>query len=114
MKAAFALGLIASIALGATAVAQDAPTATPAATATGEALFVGKCGLCHLEGGFGTRVLSRRVPEGQALLQDRETLPAAFTTLVVRRGIGSMPQIRPAELGDAQLAAIARYLETGE
>lgn len=110
MRALVSLGLVASLALGAAAVAQDAPVPQP----SGEALFVEKCGLCHLEGGFGTRVLSRRVPEGQALLQDREVLPAAFTTMVVRRGIGSMPQIRAAELGDAQLAAIARYLEAGQ
>lgn len=110
MRGLVSLGLLASLALGAAAVAQDAP----APASAGEALFVQKCGLCHLEGGFGTRVLSRRVPQGQALLQDRETLPAAFTTLVVRRGLGSMPQIRAAELDDAQLAAIARYLETGE
>jgi mono/diheme cytochrome c family protein len=102
------LGLVASLALGAAAVAQDAP----AAPSAGAALFVEKCGLCHLEGGFGTRVLSRRVPEGQALLQARQNLPAAYVTAVVRRGIGSMPQIRPAELGDEQLAMIARYLET--
>jgi mono/diheme cytochrome c family protein len=87
---------------------------TATAPAAGEALFTQKCGLCHLTGGFGTRVLQRRVPEGQALLQDREALPAAYTVAVVRRGIGSMPQIRAAELGDAQLAAIARYLETGQ
>ncbi|MFC3099034.1 c-type cytochrome [Alteraurantiacibacter palmitatis] len=80
----------------------------------GEALFAEKCGLCHLEGGFGTRVLARRVPQGQALLQNRASLPAAYTMAVVRRGIGSMPQIRAAELGDAELAAIARYLETGQ
>jgi mono/diheme cytochrome c family protein len=110
MRSPVALGLVASMALGAAAVAQDAPAAQPA----GEALFVQKCGLCHLEGGFGTRVLSRRVPQGHALLQDRENLPAVFTSLVVRRGLGSMPQIRPAELSDAQLAVIARYLETGE
>lgn len=110
MKGLVALGLVASLAVGAAAMAQDAPAAAP----TGEALFVEKCGLCHLEGGFGTRVLSRRAPQGQALLQDRESLLAAFTTLVVRRGIGSMPQIRAAELSDGQLAAIARYLETGQ
>lgn len=110
MRALVSMGIIASLALGAAAVAQDAP----ATQSSGEALFVEKCGLCHLEGGFGTRVLSRRVPEGQALLQNRETLPAAYTTLVVRRGIGSMPQIRAAELGDTELAAIARYLETGQ
>ena len=78
---------------------------------SGEALFVEKCGLCHLEGGFGTRVLQRRVPEGQALLQDRKALPAAFTSTVIRQGIGSMPQFRESELSDAQVAAIAAYLE---
>lgn len=89
---------------------QPGPSNPPA----GEALFVEKCGLCHLEGGFGTRVLERRVPPGQALLQDRASLPAAYTVAVVRQGIGSMPQIRAAELGDGELAAIARYLETGQ
>ena len=78
---------------------------------SGEALFVEKCGLCHLEGGFGTRVLQRRVPEGQALLQDRQSLPAAFTSTVIRQGIGSMPQFRESELSDVQVAAIAAYLE---
>jgi mono/diheme cytochrome c family protein len=92
------------------ALAEDTAPAMP----EGEVLFVEKCGLCHLAGGFGTRVLSRRVPAGQALLQDRLALPAAYTSTVVRRGIGSMPQIREAELSDTQLATIARYLETGE
>ncbi len=78
---------------------------------SGQELFLERCGACHLEGGFGTRVLSRRVPEGQAELERREVLPASFTTTVVRRGIGSMPQIRPAELSDAELQAIADYLE---
>lgn len=105
------LPALALVALAAPAVLAEDTAAAPAA---GAALFTEKCGLCHLAGGFGTRVLQRRVPEGQALLQDREALPAAYTVAVVRRGIGSMPQIRAAELSDAQLAAIATYLETGE
>lgn len=92
------------------ALAED----TPPIAAVGEGLFVEKCGQCHLEGGFGTRVLQRRVPEGQALLQDRTGLPATYTSVVVRRGLGSMPQIREAELTDAQLAEIASYLEGRE
>lgn len=80
---------------------------------SGQQLFQERCGACHLEGGFGTRVLSRRVPEGQAELEKREVLPAALTTAVVRRGIGSMPQIREGELSDADLQAIALYLEKG-
>lgn len=100
---------LASVA-GPAVLAEDAAPAL----AGGEALFTEKCGLCHLAGGFGTRVLQRRVPEGQSLLQDRAALPAAYTTSVVRRGIGSMPQIREAELSDAQLAAIAAYLDNGQ
>lgn len=80
---------------------------------SGQALFIDRCGGCHLEGGFGTRVLQRRVPQGQAELEKRDELPAAFTKVVVRRGIGSMPQIRAAELSDADLQAIAAYLENG-
>lgn len=108
-------GLYLAIPLLAAAIAAPSALAEDAAPTAGssESLFLEKCGLCHLEGGFGTRVLQRRVPAGQALLQDRNSLPAAYTSAVVRRGIGSMPQIREAELTDAQLAAIALYLETG-
>ena len=88
-----------------------AHAAEPEAAQSGQELFLDRCGGCHLEGGFGTRVLARRVPEGQAELEKRDVLPAALTTLVVRRGLGSMPQIREAELSDADLAAIAAYLE---
>lgn len=107
------LALATMLALAFAAPVAFAEDAAPAVS-PGEALFTAKCGLCHLAGGFGTRVLQRRVPEGQALLQDRQSLPVSFTMAVVRRGIGSMPQIRPAELNDAQLAAIATYLETGQ
>jgi mono/diheme cytochrome c family protein len=105
-----AIPLLAAAIAAQSAFAEDtAPTVSAA-----ESLFVEKCGLCHLEGGFGTRVLQRRVPDGQALLQDRAALPATFTTAVVRQGIGSMPQLREAELTDAQLAEIASYLEAGQ
>ncbi|HSG33099.1 MAG TPA: cytochrome c [Sphingomonadaceae bacterium] len=95
-------------------VAAGAIAAGPAAepqAADGNALFVDNCGGCHLEGGFGTRVLSRRVAEGEALLERRSYLPTEFTKAVVRQGIGSMPQIREAELSDEQLDLIARYLD---
>ena len=108
MRGAAVLAALAVLASGALAVAQE-PVPSP-----GRALFAQRCGLCHLEGGFGTRVLSRRVPDGQGLLEQRQNLTVPFVTLVVRRGIGSMPQIRAAELNDADLATIARYLETGE
>ena len=76
----------------------------------GHDLFVERCGGCHLEGGFGTRVLARRVPEGEALLEKRANLPPVLVEAAVRNGVGSMPQIRAAELTDEQLERIAAYL----
>lgn len=80
---------------------------------SGKELFQANCASCHNEKGFGTRILARRVPEGQATLEARKKLSASFVKMVVRRGIGSMPQIRKAELGDQDLDAIAKYLEDG-
>lgn len=85
-----------------------------AAAPDGKALFQSQCAGCHLDRGFGTRVLSRRVPEGQATLEARKDLNAEYVSIVVRRGIGSMPQFRKAELTDAELAAISNYLEEGK
>ncbi len=104
--AGFSLPFLALVGALSLAQAAEADAAKP-----GQELFVERCGGCHLEGGFGTRVLARRVPEGQAELEKREALPAGLTMAVVRRGIGSMPQIRAAELSDADLQAIADYLE---
>ena len=73
-------------------------------------LFAARCAYCHEAGGWGTRVLARRVPEGQAELRQRTSLPPALTTLVVRRGIGAMPPFTPTELSDDELQALAQWL----
>lgn len=96
--------------LAATATANEAAGPDRA----GRDLYQQRCAACHDASGFGTRVLSRRVPEGQAMLEKREALPAPYVTTVVRRGMGSMPAIREAELGDVELALIAGYLEGSE
>lgn len=75
----------------------------------GEALFVRRCGGCHLEGGFGSNAIARWHPGEPALLTARHP-PAAQVTAVVRNGYRSMPPIRRAELDDAVLARIATYL----
>ena len=92
-------------------LARGSALAAPAGQQGGRELFLARCGGCHLENGFGTRVLARRVPPGQALLERREGLDGELVKLVVRRGLGSMPQIRRTELSDGDLALIARYLE---
>lgn len=99
------------VALAAIGLAVTARGEEPAAS--GQQLFQQRCAACHDERGFGTRVLSRRVSVGQAELEVRDNLPAAYVTAVVRNGLGSMPQIRAEELTDAQLALIAAYLEEG-
>ena len=90
--------------------------ATPGAAqasvpSSGKEAFEGRCSACHAESGWATRVLKRRLPGDQAVLAKRTGLTAAFVKVVVRHGTGSMPQIRKAELDDATLDAIARYLE---
>ena len=113
MKGSSIVGLAtlgSALCIGVAAAAEEGSQTADA----GRVLFEQRCGGCHMEGGFGTRVLARRVPEGQDELAKRDVLPVAFTTAVVRQGIGSMPQIREAELGDAELQAIARYLDRGQ
>lgn len=107
-RAAFALLALVPLVL--------AVPALPAAgkTEDGANLFRQTCGGCHLAGGFGTRVLARRVPAGQAELEKRRDLAADYVKAVVRHGMGSMPQIRRTELPDAQLNTIAAYLENGQ
>lgn len=102
------------LALGAFLAAAATANEAAAPDRAGRDLYQQRCAACHDANGFGTRVLSRRVPEGQAMLEKREALPAPYVTTVVRRGIGSMPAIRDAELGDVELALIARYLEGSE
>jgi mono/diheme cytochrome c family protein len=77
----------------------------------GEEIFADKCVYCHAPGGWGTRVLEARVPEGEAPLMDRRNLPAHYTAFVVRNGIGSMPQLTPTDLSDAELARLAQWLD---
>jgi mono/diheme cytochrome c family protein len=85
--------------------------ATRLATAqNGERLFLRRCGVCHLEGGMGTQILARRVPAGQAKLQDRIGLAPDFIIHTARGGMGAMPRISRVEATDAELTAIAAYL----
>ena len=81
------------------------------APVSGKDAFEARCSGCHAESGWATRVLKRRLPGDQAVLARRTGLTGAFVKVVVRHGTGSMPQIRKAELDDATLDAIARYLE---
>lgn len=100
-----AVALAAAILLPPGTAAQEEPAFDPAT------FYEQRCAFCHGPGGWGTRKLEPRVPSGEAELLNRTDLPPAYTALVVRRGIGAMPQFTPTELTDAQLAELARWLD---
>lgn len=77
----------------------------------GRELFLRKCGMCHLQGGTGTFMLARRLGAERALLEQRNDLPAPYVRQVVRGGLLNMPRFSRVELPDAELAAVAAYLE---
>jgi len=77
---------------------------------SGEALFLRECGICHLPGGTGTMMLSRRLGEGKSFIAERGDLAPQYVEMVVRRGVNSMPTITRVELPDAELQAIIGYL----
>lgn len=81
-----------------------------ASAADGKTLFQTKCGVCHLQGGTGTFMLSRRLGGSRALLEERRDLDRSLVLHVARNGIQSMPRFSRAELPDSELQAIADYL----
>jgi mono/diheme cytochrome c family protein len=101
--------LLAAASTMALAVTPTPPSPSP----DGRALFLGKCGYCHLPMGPGTVTLQRRLSAEQALLANRADLQAAYVKVVVRHGLNSMPAINRAEVSDPELDAIARWLEKG-
>ncbi len=85
----------------------------PAADAVahdGKALYLSRCGPCHLKGGGGTRMLSVRLGEERALLESRSDLVAPYIKLVVRNGLNVMPQFTRVELTNTELEAVVQYL----
>jgi mono/diheme cytochrome c family protein len=104
--AALGLLLAAIVAPGA-AFAADAPD--------GKKLYAERCGMCHQTIGMAVGILSRRPADAsKGFLEDRADLSALFVRTVVRSGIANMPRMPRAEIGDAELAAVATYLSKGK
>lgn len=93
------------------ATAGAAAAASQAKPRASGQIYAERCAYCHSPSGWGTRVLMRRLPASEAVLLDRVNLPPAYTTFVVRHGIGAMPQFNPSELSDSELAELSRWLE---
>jgi mono/diheme cytochrome c family protein len=80
----------------------------------GKALFQARCGYCHLSGGTGTLMLSRRIGKDKALLASRTDLSAEYIKKITRVGINSMPPHTRIEVPDSELNLIAAYLTRPE
>ena len=78
----------------------------------GQDVFAANCMGCHAAtpGNIGTMVLGKRLGRDKAVLADRADLDPAFTSAIVRNGMGIMPGFRPTEIDDAALAHLAAYL----
>jgi mono/diheme cytochrome c family protein len=111
VRAALALVCLALASEPSIAAAQ-AVASQPAAPAgpEGKRLFDARCGMCHNASGMGTGLLARRLPPGQAELEKRQNLPAAYVIRAARMGVGNMPAITRGDVSDAELAKIAAYL----
>ncbi|HTC54107.1 MAG TPA: cytochrome c [Steroidobacteraceae bacterium] len=96
------------------ALALPVSVAVQAAEPDGQQLFEHKCAMCHGPVGMGTGLLARRMKPEVAPLEKRDDLSAAYVERAARIGILNMPPITRADVSDAQLALIARYLSKGK
>jgi mono/diheme cytochrome c family protein len=106
---ALAAALLFAYALPAQTAAPPAGSASSVA-ADGHALFLERCGICHLQGGTGTFMLGRRLGKQHALLAERTDLQIAYVEAIVRNGLNGMPAFTRVEITDQELDAVARYL----
>jgi len=84
----------------------------------GARLFSNKCGACHLVGGMGTNLLTKkRVAAGLSaeggLISTRTDIAPDYVKAVVRNGYIAMPRISRVEVTDPELDSIATYLGKG-
>ena len=88
-------------------------SSVPIPADTGEHIYQRYCFACHAAGPEhpGTQALQAKYKGTKPAELDRRTdLTAAFVTYTVRHGVSVMPSIRPTEITDAELKAIAAYL----
>jgi mono/diheme cytochrome c family protein len=78
----------------------------------GAKAFTRHCAACHADGleAVGTLQLARTRGKDKALLVGRKDLPAEYVRVIARNGLKAMPSFGPAEVPDAELAAIAAYV----
>ena len=86
------------------------------APAMAEQTYAKWCGSCHDPGPGhpGTQRLEWSFGKDKAVLKQRTDLSADYVKHVVRNGRMEMPAMRPTEIGDAELDALADLLATKE
>jgi (+)-pinoresinol hydroxylase len=99
---------LAMVALAGNAVAADA--------LSGEQVYKRWCVHCHAagRGNPGTQSLQTKYKNTvPAVLIERTDLTPEFVALSVRSGVMSMPPFRKTEVGDAELAALSKWIASG-
>ena len=116
------LPLLAALAAGPASAAEKTPQrALPGAgwagvaipADTGEHIYQRYCLECHGAGPDkpGTMALQAKYKGARpARLDQRTDLTPEYVIFTVRHGVSVMPSIRPTEIGDSELKAIADYL----
>ena len=46
----------------------------------------------------------------RSIIMTRDDLVPEYIKIIVRNGLGMMPAVRPTEIGDGELNALARYI----
>ena len=101
-------------------LAASAAQAQDALVQQGAAAFAYNCAPCHGAGGGkdgaaalpGTLALGVKYKGSKpALLEKRTDLPAPVLKVFVRNGVFAMPPFRKTEVSDADIVAIAAYLQ---
>jgi mono/diheme cytochrome c family protein len=100
--------ILLTLLLAARAIAADDAT-----TAKGKQVFEYWCATCHGAGQLpGTVALQTKYKGAKpALLEERTDLLPAVTKAFVRKGVSIMPFFRKTEITDADLDALAAYLD---
>jgi mono/diheme cytochrome c family protein len=98
------------------ALAAVSVAAAAAEPPLGERVYQKWCVHCHSagRGNPGTQSLQVRYGTSKpAVLLDRTDLTPEFVALSLRQGVMSMPPFRKTEIGDAELAALSKWVASG-
>jgi len=81
-----------------------------------ERVYINWCGHCHNPGSGhpGTQRLEWSLGADKSVLKKRTDLDADYIKHVVRNGLREMPSLRPTEVSNAELDALAEYLSRPE